>query len=149
MKNYIKYSVTGMVFAALLIMSPFKNNAVASDVLVNEDEVRTTYTQEVVNLDKTSAMEEYIAKSRRKIKNNWYPPTSSFENKATIIVTLDKKGQLINCVIAEPSSNIGFDNSLIKAVEKTKFSPLPDAVVDDTVDIDFTFNMEKRSVNKN
>ena len=36
----------------------------------------------------------------------------------------------------------------IEAVQKTKFSPLPDEIKSDSVDIDFTFNMQKVKITK-
>ena len=144
----IKYFSISMVVAAFIFCN-YSCNCIASDI--NSDginEAKHDYTQEEVVMDKTPAMQDYIASSRRKIKNNWYPPTSSFENAATIIVTLDKSGKLIDCSVAGPSNDEGFDNSLIKAVKKTKFAPLPDEVSEDYLDIDFTFNMQKRNIKK-
>ena len=145
--KYIKKSSVYLI-AATMILSAVSSISFAENVFIEDaDNIKTTNNQEVVNLDKTPVMEEYIAKSRRKIKNNWYPPTASFENTATILVSLDKSGKLINCAILVSSGDEGFDNSLIKAVEKTKFSPLPDEIKDDSVNIDYTFNMQKRHIN--
>ena len=147
MNNIKIFSIT--IIAAAVMLGNFSCNCIASDCVAGETcEEKHDYTQEEVIIDKTPAMQDYIATSRRKIKNNWYPPTSSFENTATIIVTLNKNGKLIDCVMAVPSNDEGFDNSLIKAVKKTKFAPLPDEVTEEYLDIDFTFNMQKRQINK-
>ena len=111
-------------------------NATPSDISVQQ------------NYKLLPGMEQYVAQSRKKIKNNWYPPVQSFENKATVVITLNKEGQLIECHLSEPSNDEGFNNSLIEAVKKTKFSPLPDSIKYNNVDIDFTFNMQRRSISK-
>lgn len=147
MKCINKYSLAIIISTAMSFTMASVGIA-SSDFIEDAPEVKTTFTQEEVMLDKTSAMDDYIAQSRRRIKNNWYPPTSSFENAATILVTLNKKGKLLDCKILSSSNNDGFDESLIKAVKKTKFSPLPDEFKGDSVDIDFTFNMERRHITK-
>jgi TolA protein len=145
--NMIKSFSLGIITTAIVVSS-FSLCCMAADTITETNEAKHDYTQEEVITDKTPAIEEYIASSRKKIKNNWYPPVSSFENTATIIVTLDKSGKLTDCNIAVSSDNKEFDNSLIKAVKKTKFAPLPDEVSEEYLDIDFTFNMQKRHIEK-
>lgn len=94
------------------------------------------------------SMESYVTTARKEIKNNWYPPVSSFENAATLILTIDKDGKLINASIVKSSNNDGFDNSLIEAAKKVKYSPLPEEVKQDCVDIEMEFNMQRRHISK-
>ena len=94
------------------------------------------------------SMESYVIKTRKSIKNYWYPPVSSFENSATLILTIDKEGKLINSAIVKSSNDEGFDNSLIEAAKKVKYSPLPEEVKQDCVDIEMEFNMQKRHISK-
>ena len=94
------------------------------------------------------SMADYIAQTRKRIKNNWYPPVQSFENSATIILTINKKGELVNCYLSAPSPDEGFNNSLIEAAKKSRFSPLPDEVKGDSIDIDLMFNMQRRHISK-
>ena len=142
-KNSIFLMITAIMLYGAAYSNPDTDNFDAA-----APEIKKTYSIEQIQLDKKRAAADYIAKSRRKIKNNWYPPTTSFEHTATIIVTLDHSGKLLNCAIKESSSDEGFDNSLIEAVQKTKFSPLPDEIKSDSVDIDFTFNMQKVKITK-
>ena len=146
MSNFKINTIKGLVLAIILSFGSMTNAIATNTFIEDTSEIRTKYTKEQVMLDKSPIMEDYIAQSRRKIKNNWYPPTSSFENTATIVVKLDKNGKLLNCSLSQPSPDDGFNNSLIKAVKKTKFSPLPDEFSEDSVDIDFTFNMQKRGI---
>ena len=147
MSNIKNFSIS--LATAAVMISGISCNCLAADITADgTNEVKHNYIQEQVILDKTPAMQDYIAQSRRKIKNNWYPPTKSFENTATIVVTLDKSGRLRDCSIVVSSDDKGFDDSLIKAVKKTKFSPLPDEVTEEYLDIDFTFNMQKRHIEK-
>ena len=92
---------------------------------------------------------DYIAQVRKSIKSNWYPPVKSFENKATLVVTIDKDGQLTNCYIAETSSDEGFDNSLIEAAKKSKYRPIPVNYPAKSVSLALTFAMQRHTVTKN
>ena len=89
----------------------------------------------------------YVRQTRRRIKNNWYPPTTSFEHTATITLTINKNGELLNCVVSDPSPDEGFNNSLIEAAQKTKYSPLPSKIREDSIDISLEFSMQRRNAN--
>ena len=97
-----------------------------------------------VNMD----MEDYVALTRRRVKNNWYPPTNAFENAATIVLTIDQNGQLLNCRLSAPSPSEEFNESLIKAAKMTKYAPLPKKYMGKSVDIDLDFSMQRRSISK-
>ena len=111
----------------------------------SEDAIDTSLEQiSVINSD----VEQYIRHTRRKINNNWYPPTSSFENEATMVVTIDKDGKLLKCCLTEPSPSEGFNNSLIEAASKTTYSPLPKGIKGDSLDLSMKFSMQRRHVSK-
>ena len=95
-----------------------------------------------------TVMDQYITQTRRAIKGNWYPPVTSFENSATIVITLDRKGNLIKCHLSEPSPSEEFNNSLIDAAKKVKYAPLPYDFPYNTVDLDFQFGMQRRNISK-
>lgn len=107
--------------------------------------VRLTYEQLI---NRYPSMENYIVKTRRSIKNNWYPPVQSFENSAIIVLTINKDGTLANCYLSQPSEDEGFNNSLIEAAKKVKYSPLPAEVKDNAVDIDMLFTMQRRHISQ-
>ncbi len=116
-----------------------------SDCVASANTPRLTYEQLTRQYP---SMESYVINARKSIKNNWYPPISSFENSATIILTIDKDGKLLNAVIVKSSNNEGFDNSLTEAAKKVKYSPLPEEVKQDCVDIEMEFNMQRRHISK-
>lgn len=139
------YSIN-LILIAMLFCGTSVSFVSAEDF--NRLDVRPGYSVDKAEVVEPSPMEDYVAKSRKKIKNNWYPPAASFENRASIAVTIDKEGQLVDCVMTESSNDEEFDKSLINAVKKAKFSPLPREVKDDKVTIDFTFNMQRRTITK-
>ena len=92
--NKIKSLSISLLITLLTIFS-CSCNCIASDTTMYEpNEAKHDYTREEFLTDKTPAMQDYIAVAKKQIKNNWYPPASSFENMATIIVTLEKSGKL-------------------------------------------------------
>ena len=95
-----------------------------------------------------SELEQYITLTRNRIKNNWYPPVSSFENSAIVGLSIDRSGKLVKFGIIKPSSSKEFDNSLLDAVKKTKYLPLPKDFVEDIVDFSFEFGMQRRNIEK-
>lgn len=109
-----------------------------------EQTVPKTYSLQQARED----MEDYIALTRKKIKNNWYPPTDAFENSAIIVLTISKDGQLEKCYLSTPSQSESFNNSLIEAVQKVKYSPLPDSYRRKNVSIDYEFGMQRRTISK-
>ncbi len=107
----------------------------------------------VINVELDSAisaeMQQYIAQTRKNIKQNWYPPTSSFENSATLVVTINREGQLVECHLSEPSDSDGFNKSLIEAAKKATYSPLPKGFRYDSADLSLSFSMQRRHINFN
>lgn len=133
--------IKNITIGIILILSVFcyiNHSSIAS-----EGNVKLTYEQLT---EQYPGMEQYITETRKNIKGNWYPPVKSFENKATIILTIDKEGKLLNCYMSEPSPDEGFNNSLIKAAKKTKYLPLPNEVKENSLDIDLSFNMQRRHI---
>ena len=146
--KYIKIHSVYLI-AASMILSSISGLSFADNVYKDDaDNIKVTHTQQVLNIDKTAVMNDYVAVLRRKIKNNWYPPASSFENSATLMLTIDKEGKLINAKIVKSSENEGFDNSLIEASQKVKYPPLPEIVNQDCVDVLMDFNMQRRHITK-
>ena len=145
MKNKLLNKILIGGFALSLIFSLSSNfqSAVAEENGVRK--VRYTYEQLI---KKYPSMEDYIVKTRRSIKNNWYPPVQSFENSAIIILTINKDGTLANCYLSQPSDDEGFNKSLIDAAKKVNYAPLPEEVKDNSIDIDMLFNMQRRHISQ-
>ena len=106
------------------------------------------YNSAKQNADVYEDLELYVVHTRRKIKDNWYPPVTSFEKTATVDVSINTKGELVNCSIVQSSSDEDFDKSLIEAVKKSNFSPLPKGFRGDHVDLLLDFGMQRRSISK-
>ena len=131
-----------LVFSLLLGLVAVQCECKADEITV------TPYYEKITK--QYPCMEDYISNARSKIKNNWYPSSKSFEKSATLVITVDKQGKLLGSYISNSSNDENFDNSLIEAAQKTKFSPLPDEVNEENVDIDMLFKMQRRSIfNKN
>ena len=136
--NYFKNLMTILLMTVLFF-------GISGNCFTKAEQINSTPNSfSTVNMD----MEDYVALTRRRIKNNWYPPTDAFENAATIVLTIDKDGQLLNCRISAPSESKSFDDSLINAAKITKYAPLPKKYLGKTVDIDLDFNMQRRTISK-
>lgn len=133
--------ITLSVFFALALTSacfPVYNSCFADELSL------TPYYEKITK--QYPSMEEYIAQARKNVKNNWYPSSKSFEKSATIVLTIKKDGELLNSYISSSSGDNSFDASLLEAASKTKFSPLPEDVKENSVDIDMLFQMQKRNL---
>ena len=145
MKNKLLNKIILSGFALSLVFSLSSN---FQSVSAEENEVRTVhYTYEQL-IHRYPSMENYIAQTRKSIKNNWYPPVNSFEHSAIIILTVNKDGTLANCYLSKPSEDEGFNSSLIEAAKKVKYNPLPSEVKENSVDIDMLFNMQRRHISR-
>ena len=141
MKNKnIKNLTIGMIISAVMVCGYI--GGISASVSAEP----ANANQQVIKI--SPVMEEYIAKTRRSIKGNWYPPAAHFQNVATVTVTVNKKGEMTNCSLTEPSPSEEFNNALIDAVKKTKYAPLPAEFPDNSADLTFTFGMHKRSILK-
>ena len=138
--SIFKIITISCVSLALFLISSYKEEAKC----FAEETVFTPHYEKIIK--QYPSMEQYIALTRRNIKNNWYPSAASFENSATIILLITKNGTLLDSGIIVSSGNKDFDNSLMEAVEKTKFEPLPEDVNEELVNIDMTFKMERRHI---
>ena len=75
--------IKNITIGLILVLSIFclvNHNCIAS-----EGNVKLTYEQLTKQYP---SMEDYIAQTRKNIKDNWYPPIKSFQNKATIVLTI-------------------------------------------------------------
>lgn len=134
-KNIVLYSALVLSILAGVI---FTQNC------CNASEVEDSIT-EMVNIN-NSEMDQYIRQTRKRIKNNWYPPTASFENSAVLGLTINRKGELVDCKLLKASEDDGFNKSLTDAAKKTKYMPLPKDFIEDVVDLSLEFGMQKHSV---
>lgn len=141
MKNvyYKNLCLAGIIFALFFSCILCLNNY----CFASENDVTLTYEKLTKQYP---SMEEYIAKARRSVKEHWYPSSASFEHSATIVLRINKEGKLLETDISSSSGDKGFDDSLIDAARKTSFSPLPEDVKEEFLDIDMSFKMQKRNI---
>ena len=146
--NDNKLNLKTIILSSLCILT-ILTSCLITQIPCKADEVTVTPYYEKITKQYPS-MEEYVTQTRSKIKDNWYPSSKSFEKSATLLLTLNKDGRLLNAYISNTSGDESFDNSLIVAAQKTKFSPLPSDVNEENVSIDMQFKMQRRSIfNKN
>ncbi len=141
MKNISKITLKTLILAVVM----------SSCCLVYADTKQTTNVADI-NINQSIALpsdiDEYIRATRRSIKDKWYPPAASFENNATLVVSIDRQGQLLNCYLSEKSPDEGFNNSLIEAAKKAKYLPLPNKIGGQSVELSLSFGMQRRHVEK-
>jgi TonB family protein len=144
MKKEFKNIILGSILLSLVMTgNMFVSNAFAE----NNDAVAAAAAYERM-VRQYPSMVQYSEQAKRKIKNNWYPPTESFEHSATILLNIDKEGKLLNCSFITPSPDEGFNASLIEAANKAKFAPLPKEIKEQSVSINMSFEMKRRHVTK-
>lgn len=68
-------------------------------------------------------VDEYVAKIRQAVEQNWLPPIGMNQVTCVVYVLLAPKGVVISAKVIDSSGNKAFDNSAVTAVFKT--SPLP------------------------
>lgn len=135
-----------LIIKSLVVMMLFGGVAFADNAIIKNSNNNQVIIEE--NSAISPDLADYISQVRRAIKSNWYPPVASFENKATLVVTIDKEGQLVKSYILESSSDDGFDNSLIEASKKAKFKPLPAVFPAKSASLALTFEMHRRHITK-
>ena len=144
----IKINLKTIILSGLCTLSILTSCLFVQTSCKADDVSVTPYFEKITQ--QYPSMEEYVSQAKSKIKDNWYPSSKSFEKSATIVLTLNKEGRLLNAYISNTSGDESFDNSLIVAAQKTKFSPLPNEVKEESTSIDMQFKMQRRSIfNKN
>ena len=138
MKN--KILINGLVLLSILACGCF----IQGSCIATETQGPSLEFADVNNTE----MEQYTRLAWKSIKNNWYPPTSSFEKSAILGITVDRQGKLVKCSIIKSSEDENFDNSLIEAAKKAKYMPLPKNFIEDKVDLSLEFGMQRRSIKK-
>ena len=142
MKNMSKIKNITLKTLALAVI-------ISGGCYVYADTAKTGNTADInikQSIELPSDIDEYIRATRRSIKDKWYPPAASFENSATLIVSIDRDGKLLNCYLSEKSPNEGFNNSLIEAAKKAKYLPLPNKISGQSIEISLSFGMQRRHV---
>lgn len=129
------------LFSAMLLFGCFACPP-QSDAVESAD----NYIEQSANMN--IDMEFYIRKTRRSVKAKWYPPTKSLGKEATVVLTVDRKGQLLDSKITKSSEDKAFDESIIKAANVTKYEPLPKEFPYEKAEIEMAFGIHRRSISK-
>jgi len=75
----------------------------------------------------------------RRIEANWIPPESNFRFKTVVSFQVLRDGSIRNSKISQTSGDRDFDNGAMRALSRSKLSPLPNSILGDSIDITFTF----------
>lgn len=85
-------------------------------------------------------MDDYLKDVEKKIKANWIPPETNFKNKTIVNFQVLRDGTIMNSKISQTSGDAEFDKGAMLALHSTgKLAPLPNNVLGNSVDINFTF----------
>jgi|GEM_PF-1403016 len=88
----------------------------------------------------------YMENLQKKIKGNWKPnhPSNECSFHTLVLLKVNKKGELSSSKISKSSGNSDFDEEAMNAVKiSAPFNPLPLFWGEDTIDIQFGFDMEQ------
>jgi len=86
----------------------------------------------------------YMKKLEKKIKGNWKPshPSSECILHTSVLLVINKKGELLSYKILSSSGNKDFDESGLVAIKSAApFEPLPSFNGEKNIDLQFDFNL--------
>ncbi len=85
----------------------------------------------------------YVDDVNQKIKSNWIVPKNVKNTGLIVLLTINRKGQLENYKIVQPSGSKDFDDSGIRAIlQSVPFKPIPESYPIKTICINFIFIVE-------
>ena len=118
---------------------------VVSGVVPEEIEPRTQKEQVPASTQTISKDDPlfapFLSHLNEKIHANWAPPDFYKEVPVTVLITLDRQGDLIDCRLKETSGFAPADEAALKAVADTgQFPPLPAQYASSYVVVAFSFN---------
>ncbi len=94
-------------------------------------------------------MNSYMKDMEHRIKSNWLPADDNFRNKTVVSFQIMRDGTIKSSKVSESSGDKQFDTDAIKAVKQTgKVAPLPKNILDEYIDITFTFERVSYLVKK-
>jgi len=94
-------------------------------------------------------MNNYMKDMEQRIKSNWLPPQDNFRNKTVVTFQIMRDGTIKCSKISKSSGDKQFDGNAMKAVVQTgKVAPLPKNILDEYIDITFTFERVSYLVKK-
>lgn len=91
---------------------------------------------------------KYMEGVQNRIKSNWkiHSYQIKADIKATVIFKVAKDGRLLDCSIIKPSGDKEYDKKALKAIWlSSPFAPLPKSYTGESVDIFFTFSLNKQN----
>lgn len=81
----------------------------------------------------------YMAELQKRIKHNWYPPKGKETERVVTAFKISADGSISNLHVKQSAKITDVDQAALKAVEASKFSPLPVGAAA-SVDVEFTFD---------
>ena len=98
-------------------------------------------TPQVISKNLEREFNSYMKEYQNRIKQAWYPPKGENSKRVVVLITLDKKGNLVSCLITQSSGDDATDDAAISAVRYVRgFWELPKDYMGESVDISFSFD---------
>lgn len=106
--------------------------------------------QSINNANKNIEFSRYMEVVQNKIKSNWEIHSHSrqikHDTETTVIFKIAKDGKLLDCSIIKPSGEKEYDKEALNAIWlSSPFAPLPKNYTGKSVDIFFTFSLNKQN----
>lgn len=79
----------------------------------------------------------YLCTLHRQLKSSWHPRELAVSRQSHFLITISREGRLIKYLNEAPSGDPVYDQSIAKAIQTAKFSPLP--IGCEMLPIDVTF----------
>jgi TonB family protein len=90
--------------------------------------------------EQTKEVNDYVQKSNLYVISFWAAPKYSEAKRASVIVTLDKTGEITESHIGKTSENEEYDESVLAAIKKAHALAAPPKCLEQPVRIEFSFN---------
>ena len=94
----------------------------------------------------TPAFQQFLSLMSQKIKDKWFYEKNIENATATVKFNVDNKGQASNIAISKTSSNLQFDQSLVRAVaQASPFSAIPTNFTGRPITVNYTLSASQSS----
>jgi TonB family protein len=98
-------------------------------------------TAEGVNVEQDADLGPLLADLKKRINHNWVPPRGSESRKVSLILYLQRDGQLVKVETLVSSGDQNADQAAVTAAEASApFMALPAQIKEDVLPVEFTFD---------
>lgn len=100
--------------------------------------------QPIAKIPLEIALQSYVSRTERLVKSYWAPPIAPYSFQISAIVSIDRLGNLLN-IRLNGDAGIVQNQAVIAAIKASApFDPLPEGYEKPQLDIELTFNMQRR-----